>query len=193
MRTAWGYDVEALEPLIYEDDFHDMTNNAFKDNPRVEAALNAASQAVRNYCGWHIAPSLDCTAKPAGQPVVLRLPAGYVSEITSITENGETVTDYEWRDDGLIKRNYPHVWAPNWGGIEVEYTAGYETEAVPDLVEAVCAITSGVLSVSAGVTSESADGVSVSYSASASSIANSLTYQMKSALEPYKVVSSHAA
>ena len=191
MRTAWGYDVEALEPLIYEDDFHDITNNAYKDNPRVEAALNAASQAVRNYCGWHISPSLDCTAKPAGGASVMRLPAGYVSEINSVKEYGNTVTDYEWREDGLIKRGYP--WTPAWGGIEVEYTAGYDANAVPDLVEAVCAITSGVLSVSAGVSSESADGVSVSYSASASSIANSLTSQMKCALEPYKVVSSHAA
>jgi len=193
MRTAWGYDVEALEPLIYEDDFHDITNNAYKNNPRVEAALNAASQAVRNYCGWHIAPSLTCTAKPANAPVVLRLPAAYVSEITSITENGETVTDYEWREDGLIRRDFPNAWTNKWGGIEVEYIAGYDAEAVPDLVEAVCAITSGVLSVSAGVTSESADGVSVSYSASASSIAAGLTYNMKSALEPYKVVNTHAA
>ncbi len=193
MRTAWGYDVETLEPLMYEDDFHDITNGAYKNNPRVEAALNAASQAVRNYCGWHIAPSLDCTARPTGQPVVLRLPAAYVSEITSIKENGETVTDYEWREDGLIRRNYPHVWTDKWGGIEVEYTAGYDANAVPDLIEAVSAITSGVLSVSAGVTSESADGVSVSYSASASSIAAGLTSNMKSALEPYKVVSSHAA
>lgn len=191
MRTAWGYDVEALEPLIYEDDFHDITNNAYKDNPRVEAALNAASQAVRNYCGWHISPSIDCTAKPAGGASVMRLPAGYVSEINSVKENGNTVTDYEWREDGLIKRGYP--WTAAWGGIEVEYTAGYDANAVPDLVEAVCAITSGVLSVSAGVSSESADGVSVSYSQSASSIANSLTSQMKCALEPYKVVNSHAA
>ena len=123
----------------------------------------------------------------------MKLPAGYVSEIESVTENGVTVTDYEWREDGLIKRNYPNAWTPAWGGIEVEYTAGYEADAVPDLVEAVCAITSGVLSVSAGVTSESADGVSVSYSSSASSIAAGLTSQMKCALEPYKVVSSHAA
>ena len=194
MRTAWGYDVsEALEPIIYADDFNDMTNGAYSDNPRVEAALNAASQAIRNYCGWHISPSLSCTAKPAGGAVVMKLPAGYVSEIESVTENGVTVTDYEWREDGLIKRNYPNAWTPAWGGIEVEYTAGYEADAVPDLVEAVCAITSGVLSVSAGVTSESADGVSVSYSSSASSIAAGLTSQMKCALEPYKVVSSHAA
>ena len=77
--------------------------------------------------------------------------------------------------------------------IKAEYMVGYEAEAVPDLVEAICAITTGVMSVSAGVISESADGVSISYSQSASSIAAGLTAAQKSALESYKVVSSHGA
>ena len=124
-----------------------------------------------------------------------KLPAGYVSEIVKITENGVELlpTDYEWRRDGLIKRAYPHRWSGKWDSIKAEYMAGYEIEAVPDLIEAICAITTGVISVSAGVISESADGVSVSYSQSASSIAAGLTAAQKSALEAYKVVSSHGA
>ena len=192
MRTVWGYDVSGtIEPLISEGTFHSITNFAYANNPRVEAALKAASQTVRNYCGWHISPSMTCTATPAGGSTVLNLPAAYVSKINSIKENNVTITDYKLRKDGLVKRGHP--WCGEWGAIEVSYDAGYEEDAVPDLVEAVCAITSGVLSVSAGVISESADGVSISYSASASSIAAALTSQQKSALEPYKVVNSHAA
>ena len=192
MRTAWGYDVSsAIDPIISVDDFHAATNYAYQNNPRVPEALKAASQAIRNTCGWHVTPSLTCTASPAGGAAVLRLPAAYVSAISSVKENGETVDDYEWREDGLIRRPYP--WTPKWQGILVTYTAGYSVDAVQDLVEAVCSITSGVLSVSPGVSNESADGVSVSYSSSAASVANSLTSQMTSALEPYKVVSSHAA
>ena len=192
MRTVWGYDVSStIEPIITEGTFHEITNFAYANNPRVGAALAAASQTVRNYCGWHICPSLTCTANPEGGSRVLTLPAAYVSKINSITENTAAVTDYKLRKDGLIKRETQ--WCPEWGAITVNYDAGYEEEAVPDLVEAVCAITSGVLSVSAGVISESADGVSISYSASASSIAAALTSQQKSALEPYKVVNSHAA
>ena len=125
----------------------------------------------------------------------MRLPAGYVSGIDSISVDGDTISagEYQWRSDGLVKRTQGRKWPDDWGAIEVAYTAGYAADAVPDLVEAVVAIASGVLSVSAGVISESADGVSVSYSANASSIAAALTAQQQAALAPYKVVNSHAS
>ena len=196
MRTAWGYDVsETLGPIISVADFNTITNNAYSGNPRIEAALKAASQAIRNFCGWHITPALTCTANPVGGAAVLQLPAGYVSTISRITVDGVQLdtSDYEWRKDGLIRHKDKRPWSASWDGIEAVYTAGYAADAVPDLAEAVCAIASGVLAVSAGVVSESADGVSISYSASASSIAAALTSQQKSALEPYRVISSHAA
>lgn len=197
MRTAWGYDVENdIAPMISVEEFNELTGNTYYANERAESAIKAASQAIRNYCGWHICPSMECTAYPAGGGIIMKLPAAYVSSITKITENGEELTaktDYEWRRDGLLKRSRHHRWSDSWDSIEVKYTAGYDTDAVPDLAEAVCAIVAGVLAVSAGITSESADGVSISYSANAASIAAGLTSQQKRALEPYRVVSSHAA
>ena len=195
MRTVWGYDVDdALEPIVTEVEFNEITNGAYADNPKAATALAAASQAIRNYCGWHISPSLECTAYPAGGGIVTRLPAGYVSAVESVVEDSETLSsdDYSWRRDGLLKRACPYRWSDEWDAIEVTYTAGYEAEAVPDLVETVCAIASGVLSVAAGVVSESADGVSISYSANASSIAASLTSSLKHSLEPYRLVVAHA-
>lgn len=194
MRTAWGYDVNGtLAPILSVADFAAMTGMQASD--RMESALNAASQAIRNYCGWHITPSVKCTANPSGGEVVAKLPAGYVSSIESVTENGTALaaTDYQWRKDGLLKHVLPCRWCDAWDGIEVVYNAGYEADAVPDLVEAVCAIASGVLAVAPGVSSESADGVSISYSANAASVAAALTSQQKTALEPYKLRSSHAA
>lgn len=196
MRTAWGYDVEdGLAPIISAARFNEITGGAYCSNPRIEAAIGAASQAIRNFCGWHVCPSLDCVANPAGGSAVAKLPASYVSAIEYVKENGITLNSggYEWRKDGLLKRANPYRWSDSWDGIEVSYTAGFDAEAVPDLVEAVVSITAGVLAVAAGVQSESADGVTISYSASASSIAASLTSQQKCALEPYRLVSSHAA
>lgn len=193
MRTVWGYDVEGtIEPIISVSDFSDLTGI---DNPRAEAAVTAASQAIRNYCGWHISPSLNCTAYPVGGGRVAKLPAGYVSALTSISENGSALDSgaYEWRSDGLIRRTDCKNWTDTWDGITAVYAAGYSADAIPDLVEAVCSVASGVLSVAPGVASESADGVSISYSVNASSIAAALTSQQKSALEPYRLVSSHAA
>ena len=195
MRTPWGYDAEDLGPIVSLERFHEITNCAYTDNLRLDSALYAASQAIRNYCGWHICPSVKCTAYPEGGAIVAKLPAGYVSEIVKITEDGSELSsgDYEWRRDGLLKRSFPRKWSGKWDSIEAEYMAGYEADAVPDLVEAVVSITVGVLSVSAGVISESADGVSISYSQSASSIAAGLTAAQKSALEAYKVVSAPGA
>lgn len=188
--TPWGYDVsEALTPILSVSDFNIITDYAYEANPRVKAALDAASQAVRNYCGWHICPSLTCTAYPPGGSNILKLPARYVSGVTSITEDGESITDYDWRRDGLIRRKYP--WKDSWN-ISVTYQAGYDADAVPELIESVVSIASGVLAVSAGVISESADGVSISYSSSASSIAASLTSNQKAALDIYKVVNAYA-
>ena len=195
MRTAWGYEVETLSPLLSLGDFNTMTGGAYSSNPRTESALKAASQAVRNYCGWHICPSLQCKAYPVGGGKVLKLPAGYVSAISAVLEDGETLggSNYEWRRDGLMRRTQFKCWSCRWDAIEVTYTAGYDITAVPDLAEVIRAITEGVLAVSAGVTSESADGVSISYSANYSSIAAALTSSQKAALAAYKVVSSHAA
>ena len=195
MVTAWGYEVDELAPLLSVDAFNEMTGDVYEGNERVESALVAASQAIRNYCGWHICPSLDCTAYPVGGGKIIKLPASYVSSITSVTEDGVVLSDgqFEWRRDGLLRRTCFKNWSGRWDSIEVEYKAGYSADAVPDLTEAIRTITESVLAVTAGVMSESADGVSVSYSASASSIAAALTGSCKNALEIYKVVSSHGA
>ena len=196
MMTPWGYEVDGdLDPIVSVDDFNERTGNAYADNHRAEGAVNAASQAIRNYCGWHICPEVGCTAYPIGDGKLLRLPAGYVSDVETVEEDDTELStgEYEWRRDGLLRRTCWKNWSNSWSGIKVEYTAGYDPDAVPDLVEAVCSIAAGVLAVSAGVISESADGVSISYSSNASSIAAGLTAQMRSALEAYKVVSSHGA
>ena len=197
MRTAWGYDIEeqTLEPLLSVEQFNTMTGNAYSGNARVEPALKAASQAIRNFCGWHICPSLRCEAYPAGGGKVIKLPASYVSEIVSVHEEGVELGSgqYEWRHEGLLRRCCFRNWSGKWDAVQVVYRAGFDIAAVPDLAETIRAITESVITVSAGVMSESADGVSISYSASASSIAAALTAQQKNALEIYKVVSSHGA
>ena len=196
MRTAWGYDIDHIEPLLSVEDFNALTGGVHSGNTdRVKTALEAASQAIRNYCGWHISPSLDCTAYPMGGERLIKLHANYVSDVRSVVEDGVELTSgqYEWRFDGLLRRACFKNWSGRWNSIEVEYTAGYDIAAVPDLAEAVRAITEGVLAVSAGVMSESADGVSISYSANASSIAAALTPSYKSALAIYKVVNSYGA
>lgn len=197
MFTAWGYEVDesSIPPLLSSEDFDTMTGGRYAGDLRAQSALAAASQAVRNFCGWHVSPSLDCTAHLTAEGKLAKLPASYVSAVESVAEDGSALSDgqYEWRHDGLMRRAEFKNWARGWDAIVAEYTAGFDAAAVPDLAEAVRAIAEGVLAVAAGVSSESADGVAISYSANAASIAAALTEQQRMALMPYKLVSSHAA
>jgi hypothetical protein len=198
MFTAWGYEVDgsSIPPLLAVEDFDSMTGGKYAGDLRAVSALEAASQAVRNACGWHIAPVLACTATPLHvQPRLVALPANAVTAVTSVVEDGVELTagEYEWRRDGLVRRACFKCWPRGWDAVTVSYEAGYEAGAVPDLAEAVRAIAEGVMAVAPGVTSESADGVAVSYSAAASSVAAALTSQQRSALAQYRLVMAYGA
>lgn len=195
MHTPWGYTVDALPPMVDVDTFDAATGNRWYGDERTEAALAAASAAIRNVSGWHICPSLDCTATITARGKVAKIPAKLVTAIESVTEDGVELGagQFEARHDGLLRRCQFRNWTPTWDGIVVSYEAGYEVDAVPDLVAAVVQVAEAVLAVPTGVASESAGGVSVSYSTAAASVAASMTTQLVDALAPYRLVSSHAA
>ena len=206
MFTPWGYEVDVdsdgIPPLVDVDDFNEMTNGKYAGELLVATALQAASNAVRNACGWHVSPSLDCTATVTPTGKLAKLPANHVSSYESVKEMDERTG--AWVElsvpgeasvdrDGIIRR---HGFKPFPNGrfnVRCEYTAGYEPEAIGDVAFAVMGITEGVLSLPKGVASESADGVSISYSVQAQSVANAMTEQFRMQLAPYRLVSSHAA
>jgi len=199
MLTAWGYEIDdgGIPPLLSVEAFNELTGGKYAGDLRAASALSAASQAVRNACGWHVSPSLQCAATPLHvQPRLVALPANAVTAVESVTENGVELADgeYEWRRDGLVRRACFKCWPTKWDAVTVSYTAGYDSDAVPDLAEAVRAIAEGVIAIggTAGVRSESADGVTVAYSDDASSIAAALTEQQRAALAPYRLVMAHA-
>lgn len=205
MLTAWGYEIEgsSIPPLLSVDAFDDMTGGKYRGDLRAASALSAASQAVRNACGWHVAPSLRCSyaaqriGDELGKPArLLTLPALAVTAVVSVTELGFELDagEYEWARDGLVRRACFRCWPTAWNSVSVSYDAGFDTAAVPDLAEAVRAIAEGVVAIggAAGVRSESADGVTVAYNMDASSIAAALTEQQRAALSPYRLVMAHA-
>ena len=198
MLTAWGYEIDGsgIPPLLTADAFDDITGGRHVGDPRAEMALAAASQAVRNACGWHVAPSLACTARLTADGRLAKLPAGCVTAVASLAEDGVELEEghaFEWRRDGLLRRLGWRNFSQGWDAIVVEYTAGFDADAVGDLAFAVAGIAEAVLAVAPGVTSESADGVTVSYSATAQSVASAMTPQFAAQLMPYRLVSAHAA
>lgn len=202
--TPWGYSVASLPPLMTVAEFHAATGNKHADvgNDQLEAAISAASAAVRNVCGWHVSPSLECSAKlTAGDDLtgervrIVALPATYVSGIVSVTENGTELSagEYAAMNNGLLRRACFKAWPNNWNALEVEYVAGYDAAAVPDLANAAVHVIEAALSIPVGVSSETAGGVSISYSAEVSAVAAMTAQRMAGALAPYKVVRAYAA
>ena len=202
--TPWGYSVASLPALMTVAEFHALTANKYADmsTDQLEAAIAAASGAVRNICGWHVTPSLECSAKlTAGDDLtgervrIVALPATYVSGIVSVTENGTELGagDFAAMSNGLLRRACFKAWPNNWNAIEVDYIAGFDAEAVPDFTNAALHVIEAALSIPTGVTSETAGGVSISYSAEASAVASMMAQRMAGALAPYKVVRAYAA
>lgn len=175
MLTSWGYTItgsDTLADLITVADFDTATASRYASDTRVAPAIAAASQAVRDYCGWHIAGSLPCkiewTANArgiirTGADLLIQLPARFVSGITSVTINGAATTNYHLDNNGhLTVYDVGHL--SRKALIEVIYTAGLtDISAVKNLV--VGMVTHSVAR-SYGVTSEAAGGVSITYNSS---------------------------
>ena len=101
-------------------------------NPPIELdpeAVTAAEDMVREYCGWHIAPSAPETLTLDGKGgTTLVLPSLHVTAIASIVEDGVTLaaTAYEWSQSGLVKR-VNGGWPRKYRSIVVTLTHGYTT------------------------------------------------------------------
>ena len=75
--------------------------------------LEQAEAAVRNYCGWHIAPiAVDTVTITKPRSATFVLPSLYVTEVTSITRDGELLDDstYTWSPAGVVTA-YSGVWS----------------------------------------------------------------------------------
>lgn len=90
-------------------------------------------EAIRNYCGWHIAPFITETLTVSGEDdSVLILPTLRILDVTEIRVNDRRVEGYRWARHGVI---YLPA-AVRWGyPIEVDLIHGYEQLPAP-VVEA---------------------------------------------------------
>lgn len=71
--------------------------------------LEQAEALVRGFCGWHIAPSRTESVTVRGRGTkTLTLPTMHVTAVTSVTEDGRTLTvddDYTWSAAGVLTRD----------------------------------------------------------------------------------------
>ena len=109
--TTWGYrikDKTKLDDLITSEEFNTLTANRYVGDMRIPGNIKSASQAIRNYVGWHLAPSYRCvyittfenpSVVRTGNDYLIQLPATYVSRVTSVLLDARipTINDSQGR------------------------------------------------------------------------------------------------
>lgn len=175
-------------------------NNIDPADPTAQLMLDAASNAIRRYCGWHIFPKLDFDLTmdgPGGR--VLQLPSKYLTDVAGITESGLVLDPaaYRWSQLGEVERttaywengHWASLWAWGFGLLLVSFTSGYD-EAPPELTTAVLGMVSRALASPTGATREQAGGVMVQYGLTSTHAAGGLALMSNELeqVEPYRIV-----
>lgn len=211
MITPWGYEIlseQSLDNFVTPQEVNDFTGGRFQGDVRVQANIAPATSSIRNYCGWHIAPSVDCVCTMnirdlrdafEGNDLLVQLPARLVTEIKSILLNakydsatqtweGDELGDYDIQTNGLLKV-FDVGCCDRKSKLRIVYKAGYDLTDIPLIKELTAHRISHACASSYGINSESAGGVSVSYNAAwaGNTRSTALPDDNKEILEPYKV------
>lgn len=104
--------------------------------------LLQAEALVRDWCGWHIAPtkSETITLATTGTDLLL-LPTLHLTAVTSVTVEGGAVVDpttYEWSPEGVVRRTSYRLWCYDPSRFVINFTHGYPSPppAVTAVVQA---------------------------------------------------------
>lgn len=184
-QTPWGYTVDSLPSIITVEEFRLLCPGMSSTFEQLQAVLDAVSSAIRDYCGWHVAPSLECTYTGEGEGHLLVLPAMGVTSVTSLEIGDSAVSGFEWSASGMVRlktSEFPDVWR----SVECVYTAGFDSAAIGQVV---AQIASNAIAAAPGVANERAGNVSITYNQTGSGITGgvSLLPRDYSLLAPYRL------
>ena len=95
-----------------------------------------AQQAIRAFCGWHVAPSVEETLVLDGPGSgVLHLPSLHVTDVLEVLNDGTPIQDPEWSAAGLIRG----PWTTKFRGVRVRLVHGYPADDLPYALQAAAA------------------------------------------------------
>ena len=200
--TTWGYtltDVDSIPELMTIAEFNELTASKYVTDERARGNALAAASAIRNYCGWHVYPSLSCELQTtlydkavtaSDRMIMIQLPATFVSSVESIKIDGVEYETYVLMQNGVL-RIYDLPWTRMklWTPMEIRYTAGIPEDAAAGIKELVAHRITHALESSAGIQSETTGGVSITYNANwvNNSRATALADDNKEVLSPYRL------
>ena len=150
-------------------------------HPFLEEELEAATSAIREHCGWHIATLQSVTLIrrfPSREQVYL--PAMRINGVTAATIDGRTLTASEL---AAVEFDPITGWTSLSGrSVSVAFDAGF-TSVPADLKLLTLELSAGALGSPLGITKEQAGGVSVTLDRASGAI----TEQDDQRLVPYRL------
>lgn len=103
-----------------------------------DVEAQAAGESIREYCGWHIAPSVTETLElDSYGGSVLQLPSLRVVTVSAVTDADDApIEGYSVsKSTGLLRRDGCLRWPRGYGAVKVTLTHGFD--GVPDSLNAV--------------------------------------------------------
>lgn len=102
----------------------------------------AATQLIRDWCGWHVAPVITSTITLDGTGTdTILLPSRRVVEVDSVKVDGVELDahHFEWSADGLLRMRRG-CWPDHYRSIEVTMLHGFQdVSALADVVASIVA------------------------------------------------------
>lgn len=148
----------------------------------------AAQSAIRRYCGWHVAPSIEETIHVTSTGgTTLLLPSKHITDVSSVTCDEHDLTEQvEW-DAGGVMRLHSGRWTDRLRGVKITMTHGYDPEEVPEVIMLMETIARRART-QPGVSSQSVNGASASYfTAGGAPLSVPLLDIEKQMLDPYRL------
>lgn len=142
----------------------------------IQDLLDAASSAIRRYCGWHISPVVteDVTVDGSGGDIQ-SLPTLRLLDIISLSEiwNDQltyiySLSEIEWSRNGYLRKP-SGVWTRRLSGILANIKHGFEAGDTGDLAQMTVTMAARAISSPFGVTTQTVGQVSVRYGSGSSS------------------------
>lgn len=197
IQTQWGYDViiddatTVLPAFITPADIAQASGGRISaTDPRLQPECDAVSAAIRDYCGWHVAPILECETETQVDTRVIMLPAKMVTAIQSIQVNEEAISpdSYEHKRNGLVRMGKHPKMQGKWGAYTIRYLAGLDP-SITSIRAIALQIAMNDLAATPGVRNESVGQVSISYNQATDGVAGgvSLMERDKAMLETYRI------
>lgn len=168
---------------------------------RVTALLEAVSDAIRDECGWHIAPvetDHEITVDGSGG-YAQNLPTLHLVAVSSVVEDGNALTiapataggTVTWSERGQLTKGprsaYSALWTRQLAGVVATIDHGYAT-CPASLELLLCAKVKGLLdheTLPVGVSSESKGPFSISYGGAVESASIALSDDDRDQLARY--------